>query len=331
MALPQSILVADIGGTHFRAGLVLNPATGVCFVHKLRVADYQGPVDAVKHYLDVVANDIAQDSRFSTDRSKVTPCRGAFAVATPVNGNDISFTNSKWHFSVDSTRQHLGFDRLNVINDFEALALSLPSLRPDQYRAHGLAPLQHGTLAVLGPGTGLGVAGLKQIGQQWIALPGEGGHASLSGANAFELDILKVLLTQYPHVSAERLLSGIGMPLLYNAIAKVQGQSPDTIETPALIERALNNQDPIAVKTVDVFCAMLGSFAGNVALITGARSGLFVGGGIVPRLGERFFESEFRARFEAKGRFADYLAKVPTALITDSQAALSGAAIAANL
>jgi glucokinase len=340
--MTAATLVADIGGTHFNAGLVLPGESRVCHLRKLKAAEFATPAQAVQAYLQ----SIASEANFDVSLLK----QAAFAVATPVSGDRISFTNSDWKFSIQETQSLLKLQSLRVINDFEALALSLPALRSDQFRAHGVAPNSAGVtgrsqgtlasqtsglnnpansvLAVVGPGTGLGVAAALQSAGRWHCIPGEGGHATLAAGSDFERRLLEGLSSTYPHISAERLLSGIGLPVLYQSVAKVLGKSVDSLSTPTIVELGLSRADVVADQTLDVFCAMLGGFCGNVALTFGARAGLFIGGGIVPRLGERFFQSDFRKRFEAKGRFHDYLAAIPTAVITDPFVALSGAALA---
>jgi glucokinase len=244
-----------------------------------------------------------------------------------VAGDRIAFTNSDWAFSRDGTRGALGLDELLVLNDFEALALSLPRLAPAQLRSWpGTAAAPRATLAVIGPGTGLGVAGLVPTPHGWVAVPGEGGHASLSAADDFEAALLAAVRREHAHVSAERLLSGIGLPTLHRGVAAVLGQPAETLSAEQIVARGLAGSDAVCSRSLDAFCALLGSFAGNVALVLGARGGVYIGGGIVPRLGGRFFASAFRERFEAKGRFQAYLQAIPTALITDTLAALSGAA-----
>ena len=260
-------------------------------------------------------------------------------MATAVGGDVVAFTNSGWSFSRAQMHAALGLDELVVLNDFEALALSLPRLSATQCRVFGPVTLEdaqrtapHAARAVIGPGTGLGVAGLMPLvganGTRWIALPGEGGHATLSAADEFESALLTTVRRQFPHVSAERLLSGIGLPVLYAGMAELLGEQADLLATHEIVARGLAGSDTTCSRVLDSFCALLGSFAGNVALTFGARGGVYIGGGIVPRLGERFFASAFRQRFEAKGRFDDYLAAIPTLLITDTLAALSGAAMA---
>ena len=202
------------------------------------------------------------------------------------------------------------------------------ALLHEALRWRGLAPQPGGTMAVIGPGTGLGVAGVVQTPRAWLALPGEGGHATLSAADDFESALLAWVRGRHEHVSAERLLSGIGLPLLHQALAAVNGEPADELSAQDIVERGLADAGGLCGRTLDAFCALLGSFAGNVALTLGARGGVYIGGGIVPRLGERFFDSRFRERFEAKGRFRSYLAGIPTVLITDTLVALEGAAVA---
>ncbi len=256
-------------------------------------------------------------------------------MATAVREDRVHFTNSPWSFSQEEVRQALGLQVLRVVNDFEALALSLPGLVPGQMQGFPGGPrttVPGLTLAVVGPGTGLGVgAVVPSVAGRWNALPGEGGHATLAADDDEESAVLSVLRQELPHVSAERVLSGIGLPNLHRALIQVHGDAlPDPAQAPdaAQILRAGLLGGPAASRTLDAFCAMLGGFCGNVALTYGARGGVFIGGGIVPRLGERFFVSRFRERFEAKGRFRDYLQGIPTFLIMDTLVGLSGAAAA---
>jgi glucokinase len=313
-------LVADIGGTNARLGLVGAVGGPVQHVRKLPAADFTGMEQAGAHYLAQLAAELGPAYR--------APRRAALAVATAVGPGEIAFTNSHWRFSREGVQGALQLDRLLVLNDFEALALSLPRLGASQLRPHGALPVAEGTLAVIGPGTGLGVAGVVQTRRGWLALPGEGGHATLAATDAFESQVLAAARQAFAHVSAERLLSGIGLPLLHQSVAQALGRPAQELTAELIVERGLSGDDALCSQVIDSFCALLGSFAGNVALTLGARGGVYIGGGIVPRLGERFFRSRFRACFEAKGRFQGYLAAIPTALITDTLAALTGAALA---
>lgn len=315
--------MADIGGTNARFAWVAAPGAAVEHMRVLPVIAHVGPVQAVQAYL--------RELQTLLGAAYLPPCRAAFALATTVRGDQLALTNGPWSFSRAEVQRELGLDALLVLNDFEALALSLPRLQPGQLRQWpGIeAPaVEGGSLAVIGPGTGLGVAGMVRTRQGWWPLPSEGGHVTLSAADQFESDLLTYVRRDHAHVSAERLLSGLGLPLLHGALAAVLGVSSAALKPEEIMERGLSGTCPVSSQTLDVFCALLGGFAGNVTLTLGARGGVFIGGGIVPRLGERFFDSHFRERFEAKGRFQSYLQAIPTALITDALAALGGAALA---
>jgi glucokinase len=314
--------VADIGGTNARFGWVDAGAAGVEHVATMPAAEHAGPAVAALAYLRSLSQTLGPRWR--------PPRAGAFAVATAVGGDRVEFTNSHWAFARGAAQRALGLDELLLLNDFEALALALPRLRASQIRPFGAAvrPPTPATLAVIGPGTGLGVAGIVPSRHGWVAIAGEGGHATLAASDDFESALLAAVRRHHAHVSAERLLSGIGLPVLHTAVAHVLGRPADVLSSAQIVERGLAGDDPVCSRTIDSFCDLLGGFAGNVALVLGARGGVFIGGGIVPRLGERFFASRFRERFEAKGRFQGYLQAIPTALITDTLVALGGAALA---
>ena len=339
----SGLLVADIGGTNARFGWLAEGSDNVAHVATLSVAAHPGPVEATRAYLHSLASTLGTHA--------AVPRAAAFAVATAVGQDRVALTNSGWAFSCRATQQELGLEELLLLNDFEALALSLPRLGATQVRAittAGMAAtaagawvtVKDGSLAVIGPGTGLGVAGLLPTRHGWMAVAGEGGHATLPAGDDFEAALLAAVRRDFPHVSAERLLSGIGLPVLHGAVSAVLGPAltpgrpgrpgpPSTLLAAGeIVERGLSGSDAVCARTLDSFCALLGSFAGNVALVLGARGGVYIGGGIVPRLGETFFTSRFRERFEAKGRFQAYLQAVPTFLITDTLAALSGAVLA---
>jgi len=328
--LARPWLVADLGGTNARFGYLSAAGGSVRHVQTLACADHDSPAAAAQAYLSQLAAQLGAQYQ--------KPSAAAFAVATAVAGDWVAFTNNGWAFSSAQTQAQLGLQALRILNDFEALALSLPHLGPHQLQAiPGLPPVAAtaapdaapGVRAVIGPGTGLGVAGIVHTAAGWVALPGEGGHATLAAGNDQEAAVLAVVRRAYPHVSAERLLSGIGLPDLHKALGTVTGQAvPAALDARDIVQQGVAGLDPLCSQTLDLFCALLGSFAGNVALTLGARGGVYIGGGIVPRLGERFFASAFRARFEAKGRFQPYLQAVPTWLITDTLAALTGAASA---
>jgi glucokinase len=314
-------LVADIGGTNARLGWVdASDHTRVQHVRTLPVAGHATPQAALRSYLDELAGQLGASFR--------PPRWMALAVATAITGDEVAFTNSPWRFSRTQLQSDFALQGLLVLNDFEALALSLPRLAPAQLHPRSMAMGAQGTLAVIGPGTGLGVGGVVPSPAGWVALPGEGGHVTLPAYDALEAEVIAAVRRTHAHVSAERLLAGPGLPLLHQALAQVKGQAAAPLTPAELVERGLARSDALCDQTLDLFCNFLGGLAGNLALTLGARGGVYIGGGVVPRLGERFFDSGFRERFEAKGRFAPYLQAVPTAVITDTLVALQGAALA---
>lgn len=307
-------LLGDFGGTNARFALIRSPGAPISDIRNFACADFPGPQDAAMHYLQATG---------------VRPKRAAVGIANPVTGDWLQMTNNHWAFSVEVLRQALGLDRLIFINDFTALALSLPHLAPDELRSiGGGTAVTDAAIGVIGPGTGLGVSGLVPSASGWIPLQGEGGHVSLSPQTPEEMAVTTVLMQEFGHVSAERVLSGPGLSSLHRALGKVKEKPAEELDASQITEAAICGLDALCVETVTMFCALLGSTAGNLALTLGARGGVFIGGGIIPRLGKFFDQSPFRARFEAKGRFQKYLANIPTKLIIAANPALTGAAAA---
>jgi glucokinase len=313
-------LLADIGGTYARFALETSPGA---FEHAalLRCADHEDFHAAVRAYLDTLpAGRIAH---------------AGVAIANPVEGDDVRMTNYHWRFSIEAMREKLGFDTLVVVNDFTALAMALPRLASaDKRQVGGGQAREHSVVGILGSGTGLGVSGLIPADDGWIALGTEGGHTSFSPRDERELAILQHAWKTLPHVSFERLLSGSGLELIYRALAERAGvRAAEGLSAPEITRRALGAKDPVCVETLDAFCAMLGTAAANLAVTLGALGGIYIGGGIVPRLGAWFDRSRFRARFEDKGRFSAYLAQIPTWVITAENATFQGvsAILAAQL
>ena len=226
-------------------------------------------------------------------------------------------------------RQALSFDTLVVVNDFTALAMSLPRLGASGVRQVGGGTAKpRSVIGLLGSGSGLGVSALIPAGDGWVSLGSEGGHTSFSPRDERELAVLRHAWTLYEHVSFERLLSGPGLELMYRALAERAGLTATHAQAPAATEitrRALDGVDPVASETVDVFCNMLATTAANLAVTLGASGGIYIGGAIVPRLGDSFDHSGFRARFESKGRFSRYVAAIPTFVITAPEATFIGA------
>jgi glucokinase len=299
-------LLADVGGTNARFAIETAPRQFES-VAVLPCSGYPSLAAAAACYLGT-AGEHAAGIRHA-----------AIAIANPVDGDSVKMTNHSWSFSTAALREELDLSTLLVVNDFTALAMALPHLRPSQRtRIGGGVELPGRTIGLIGPGTGLGVSGLVPVEGRWAPLASEGGHASFAPGDDTEVAIMQALWSQYGHASAERLLSGPGLELIYRVLS---GQE----KSAALItEHALAGTDEACVRTVDCFCGVLGSVAGSVALTLGATGGMYIGGGIVPRLGHLFAQSPFRARFEAKGRLQAYLERIPTFLITEQYPAFLG-------
>ncbi len=270
---------------------------------------------------------------YLTGRGLERPCTAALGIATAVTGDEVSMTNNAWSFSIAAFKRDLGLERCLVINDFTALAMSLPALSNTDLRAIGGGHAVADTpIALIGPGTGLGVSGLMPGGHgPFSALSGEGGHATMAPVDDLESNLLAYLRRRFGHVSAERVLSGAGLINLYHAVCEVNGRKAKIVEASDVTDRALAQSDPECVQAVRLFSSFLGNVAGNLALTLGARGGVYVGGGIVPRLGPAFDAQLFRHRFEEKGRFQDYLRPIPTWVITASTPALIGASRALDV
>jgi glucokinase len=310
-------LLADIGGTNVRFALLPPGATVPERETNLICADFDGLEQAARHYLSLVGNPTVTDA--------------AIDVATAVTGDFIKLTNSPWAFSIEQTRRQLGLQRLAVLNDFTALALSVPNLEPAELRQVGRgAPVEGAALAILGAGTGLGVSGLLRSGPRWIPIEGEGGHVAFSPMDEREDGVLRVLRERFGHVSTERLASGPGLVNIYRALSALDHSVPRELEPNQIAELGMGGKDARCSEALTMFCAVLGTAAANLTVTLGARGGCYIGGGIVPKLGDWFDRSPFRARFEHKGRFSTYCAAVPSYVILASTPALRGLAVALN-
>jgi glucokinase len=311
---PAPRLLADIGGTNARFALQVDGQ--FVAIDALACADYPNLGAAIDAYLARAAA-----LGFATHAIRHV----AIAIANPVEDDLVRMTNHHWSFSAARLRAERQFMTLLVVNDFAALAMSLPYLRPEQRERIGTGPgggagLSGRPIGLIGPGTGLGVSGAVQAGGQWMALAGEGGHASFAPNTDDELVLLQALKREFGHVSAERVLSGTGLEMIHRTLAG------EHLDVASITGRALGSRDAACMRTIGCFCGVLGSVAGNVALTLGATGGMYIGGGIVPRLGKLFTQSTFRQRFEDKGRLAPYLARIPTWLITEQFPALVGVA-----
>jgi glucokinase len=310
---PHRHLVADIGGTHTRFALCASVST----IEKIRVlnsADFDNLEHAIAYYLQRVGK---------------PPVRNAvIGIANPVVGDHIKMTNGPWEFSIEQTRQNLGLDSLRVINDFTALAMSLPHLPAAELEQIGGHVGATGTpLALLGPGTGLGVSALIPTPEGvWTPLAGEGGHVGFAPSDELEGELWRLARQQYGHASLERLLSGPGLQFIYRSVCALNDVQPQNYAPEQISGNAINGPCPQCRQALDAFCAILGTAASDLALMLGARGGVYIGGGIVSRLVDYVRQSAFRSRFEAKGRFAEYLAAIPVFVVTSAYPGLICAA-----
>ena len=317
-------LLADIGGTNIRLAWQAQSGGLLRDMRVLSCAQYASVDAAIRAYLDEVGLSIS------------ALAEAALGIANPITEDQVRMTNHSWSFSQRALKQMLGLRRLVVINDFTALALALPMLTPAQLRQVGGGKAVEGSaIALLGPGTGLGVSGLvfPPGSGNGVPLAGEGGHVTLAAQTPVEFEVLRILQARYGHVSAERAVCGAGLVDLYHAVRVLAGVGGAEVSSAAQVtEQALQGSDPLALQALELFCGFLGNVAGNLALTLGARGGVYIGGGVVHRLGAWFDQSPFRARFESKGRFQPYLASIPCWVIDPGAApALHGAARALDI
>ena len=308
-------LLGDIGGTNARFAWQSDPASMPSDIDTLAAGAYPGLLEAIVDYLDM--------------HGKPVPASCAIGIANPVLGDHVQMTNHHWSFSVSDLQRELGLQRLRVINDFTALALALPTLdRSERRQVGGGQGVPGEPIGLVGPGTGLGVSGLVPTGRGEAAVPldGEGGHVSLAATDEREDQVVGVLRRRFGHASAERAVSGQGLENLYQALCELDGEAVPPLVAPEITDRALQGE-PRCVEVLGLFFSFLGTVAGNLALSLGARGGVYIGGGIVPRLGDAIDRSSFRRSFEQKGRMTSYLAGIPTFVI---QAEVSPALVGAS-
>jgi len=306
-------LVGDVGGTNVRLALAEAPDAGGRLL-----APWKRPrreFDGVEAAVDA----------FLQEQGARRPADAVIAIAGPVDEGAVVSTNSRWGIS-EAGLVAAGFSRARLVNDFAALAMGAAALGPqDLAPLDKLEPGEEGTLAVVGAGTGFGVSALVRSFEGLSVIASEGGHASFAPADDTEVEIWRLLSERYGHVSVERVLSGPGLANLHWALARIAGADIEP-RSPAEIVAAARAGDAHCEAAVARFCAIYGGVAGDVALMFGARSGVFIGGGIAPRLLDIMRAGAFRARFEGKGRFRDYLSGIPVRVILHPYAALIGAA-----
>lgn len=303
--------VADVGGTNIRIGQV--DGNSLTNIEKYLCNDFPTIEDAIKHYF--------------SQHPDVIFSYGCVAIACPVPGDWVKMTNHTWEFSIEALTAALGLEWLGVINDFTSVAHSLPVLSDDQKVQVGAGTAKaNANIAVFGPGTGLGVDHLTMTDQGWKALDGEGGHVDFAPQDENDMAIWHYLKKKLGHVSAEEVLSGRGIVHIYEALAAHRQQAAVHTEPSQITDKALSDDCDLCTATLNQFCKIMGSFAGNLALNLGTAGGVYIGGGIAARFVDYIKASDFRERFEDKGRFRHYVSNIPTYIITEADHGLIGAA-----
>jgi glucokinase len=308
----ESILLGDIGGTNARFAVLRGEIIG--HAANLKVASFAEAGDAIDAYIKGLADGAHVDA-------------AAIAVAGPVKGRSAKLTNGTWRLDAAEIETRFKLSRVRMVNDFAAQAWAIPRLDSTGLRKIGGGETLAGAPSVVvGPGTGLGVASYLPPPAGPAVIVGEGGHATMPATDDRGAAILAALRARFGHASAERVLSGEGMVNLYDTIAELDGETPPRRNPAEITKAALAKECPVSQATLDQFCAMLGTVAGNLALTLGAQGGVYISGGIGPRVADYFAESRFRARFEDKGRFKSYLAPIPTWLVAHPAPAFLGLA-----
>ncbi|MEM7431136.1 MAG: glucokinase [Pseudomonadota bacterium] len=315
MSAPH-LLIGDIGGTHARFAWADPTDNEFGAEKKLLCADFDTIDAAIEHFLassDVKAPD--------------TIC---LAVAGPIVGDEVRFTNNDWIISSSALAADFGIDAVRILNDFEAIGYSIPMLGADDSMPIGLAEAtdlgrEEHRVAVLGPGTGLGMVGVNIRDGEAIPIRSEGGHVGFSPETQVQLEIMSVLREQFDRVSAERLVSGPGLENIYRALTTIHGDQRPALSAPEIFSRANSNTESRSAEAVHVFFEVLGQVAGDFALSISADDGVYVAGGIAQRYPVMMSNSAFRSGFENKGRYRSLMERIPTQLILHEHPGLLGA------
>lgn len=304
-------LVGDVGGTNARLALCEVETGTISHIETFSTSDYASLEAVIRYYLESQKQDVID---------------GCIAIACPITEDWVEMTNHDWAFSTSKMKANLGFEHLEIINDFTAVSMAIPMLADsDVIQFGGNAAVADKPITVYGAGTGLGVAHLVHVDKRWVSLPGEGGHVDFAPNSEEEDQILRILRGEMGHVSAERVLSGAGLVNLYRAVVKADKREPENLKPKDVSTRALDDSCIDCRRALSLFCVIMGRFGGNLALTLGTFGGVYIAGGIVPRFLEFFKASGFRAAFEDKGRFKDYVTNIPVYMITHDQPGLLGA------
>jgi len=308
------VLIADIGGTNARFALAEYSGRSITLsdARNFRAEDFETVRDAADAYLKSVST---------------RPVRGCFAVVAPFNNSEIIFTNSHWRFRPDEFETALGMDAFKVVNDFHALAAGVEYLGDDNFvQVKAAARDPSAPILVIGPGTGLGQALIVPADARSKIIATEGGHVLFAPRTEEEFEIKKFIAREHPRVSVERLLSGRGLVNIHRALCAASAIQHNSLQADEITLAAVKGIDPVAVKAVNMFCALLGRVAGDAVLATGARGGVILGGGILPKIQDIFLVSKFTDCFLDKGRMRGLVDAVPVKMIVKDGAALYGAA-----
>lgn len=305
-------LVADVGGTNIRLAIADLENFDISHVLTYQCKDFDN--------IDAAINQYKMDADVDFQYACID-------VATAVTGDQVSLTNNHWDFSQKALAEQFGLEKLFVINDFTAIAMSVPQI-PDAKKVQvgGAEAQANKPIAIYGAGTGLGVAHLVHSGDKWLALSGEGGHVDFAPIDADEIAVLQELQKKYERVSAEQLLSGLGLVQIYQSLCAAKGIEAKSYEPADVTSNAIEGTDEIAELTLQIFCRILGSFGGNLALNLATFGGVYIAGGIVPRFIDYVKSSDFRKRFDAKGRFGKLVEQIPVYIVTEEQPGLIGCA-----
>lgn len=310
MSGAERTILGDVGGTNVRLAVLTGEELGP--IEHMAVRDYANFADALAAFL-----------MRQTDRAAIR--NAVFGAAGVVEADRCALTNNPWVVDVAELRARFGLTRVRIVNDFEALAWSLPHLTSDDVvKMGGGMRMAEAPMVVLGPGTGLGVAVHVPRENGALVLHSEGGHATIPSGSQREDAIVEKLRRQFGHVSTERVLSGPGLENLYSAIASIDARTVPDRSAAAITQAALEGYCATSGFALDTFCAMLGDVAGNLALTFGAQGGIYIAGGIVPHIGGYLARSQFRIRFDAKGRMRRYVETIPVYLILRDDPAFIG-------
>lgn len=310
----RQALVADIGGTHARFAISDIDELTIDHFAVFQIAMFTTLQDAVAHYLQTIPH---------------KPEMASFAIAGPINSRQIKMTNAPFSFSEEDLKATTGCNRLTLVNEYAAMALALPFLTPHDVKSiHPGICEKEAPKVILGSGSGFGACALIKTPDGWRTIPGEGGHLSFGATNEREMAILKHLLKEYGHASLDHVLSGRGLKTIHSTITEMAGKNEEKIAPIDIVRRAEEAEDPFCIQTLICFSNMLARIASDFALTFDARGGVYLGGGIPPKILQMLDTNEFRDVFESKGRRSDMVSAIPVDVVDAHHAGLLGASIA---